>query len=107
MIKYIKIENNQIVELALEAKEGFIPVECKDNTADLFLVNGEIVEGFYNPNEFTAEQIAQFELNDRRYAAREYLNKTDWYAARLAETGTAIPETVLEQRQAARTLLSS
>jgi hypothetical protein len=105
--KYIKIENDQIVEIALEEKPGFIAHQCVDQTADVFLVDGELVEGFYNPAEFTAEQIAVFELNDQRYKAREYLTSTDWYAARRAETGTAIPAEVLEKRQQARALLSS
>jgi hypothetical protein len=55
----------------------------------------------------TPEQIAESVLNQQKYEAREYLASTDWYAARLAETGTAIPNDVLEQRQAARSLLSS
>jgi hypothetical protein len=59
------------------------------------------------PIEFTSEQIAEIILNQQKSQAREYLNSTDWYAARLAETGTAIPNAVLEQRQAARELLSS
>jgi hypothetical protein len=59
------------------------------------------------PIEFTPEQIAESLLNQQKNEAREYLNSTDWYTARLAETGTPIPEDVLERRQAARTLLSS
>jgi hypothetical protein len=59
------------------------------------------------PIEFTQEQISEFALNQQKNQAREYLASTDWYAARLAETGTAIPTDVLEQRQAARELLSS
>ena len=105
--KYVKILDDQIVEIALEPKEGFIAHECVDQTADLFLVNGQLVEGFYNPNEFTPEQIAQFELNEQKYRAREYLAATDWYTARLVETGRSIPPDVMAQRQQARTLLSS
>jgi hypothetical protein len=56
---------------------------------------------------FTVEQIAEFVLNQEKNQAREYLSSTDWYAARLAETGTPIPEEILEKRQAARQLLSS
>lgn len=32
----------------------------------------------------------------------QYLDSTDWYAARLAETGAAIPDNVREKRAAAR-----
>jgi len=35
-----------------------------------------------------------------------YLTSTDWYAARLAETGKAIPEVILTARQAARDRIS-
>jgi hypothetical protein len=59
------------------------------------------------PIEFTPEQLAETLLNQQKNQAREYLNSTDWYAARLAETGTVIPADVLEQRQAARAILSS
>jgi hypothetical protein len=105
--KYVKIENDQIVEISLEDRPGYIAHQCVDQTADIFLVDGNLVEGFYNPAEFTAEQIGLFELNDQRYKAREYLISTDWYAARLAETGTPIPADVLEKRQQSRALLSS
>jgi hypothetical protein len=55
----------------------------------------------------TPEQIAESILNQQKYEAREYLASTDWYAARLSETGQAIPAEVLAQRQSARQLLSS
>jgi len=55
----------------------------------------------------TPEQAEESARLHERFLAREYLNSTDWYAARLAETGQAIPADVLEQRQAARQLLSS
>ena len=59
------------------------------------------------PIEFTAEQIAEAMLTQQKNQARDYLNSTDWYAARLAETGQPIPADVLEQRQASRAILSS
>jgi hypothetical protein len=55
----------------------------------------------------TLEQAAESVRLHEKFMAREYLKNTDWYAARLAETGQAIPADVLEQRQAARQLLSS
>jgi len=36
-----------------------------------------------------------------------YLTSTDWYATRLAETGKAIPEEILTERQAARDKISA
>lgn len=55
----------------------------------------------------TPEQLAEIELNQRKHEAREYLKNTDWYAARLAEQGTPIPQEVITKRQEARQLLSS
>lgn len=34
--------------------------------------------------------------------ARAYLNSTDWYVVRYAETGVAVPQDILDARQAAR-----
>lgn len=34
--------------------------------------------------------------------ARAYLNSTDWYVIRLNETGTPIPEEIIQKRKAAR-----
>lgn len=34
--------------------------------------------------------------------ARAYLNSTDWYVVRFAETGISIPQVILDTRQAAR-----
>jgi len=36
-----------------------------------------------------------------------YLTSTDWYATRLAETGKAIPDEILTERQKARDRISS
>lgn len=36
-----------------------------------------------------------------------YLTSTDWYATRLAETGKAIPDKILAERQAARDKIST
>ena len=41
----------------------------------------------------------------RAFWARDYLSKTDWYAARFAETGVAIPQEILDMRAAARAIL--
>lgn len=107
MKKYVKIVENQIVELTLEPRDGLIEFECTDSAASVYLFKGQLVEGYYDPNEFTAENIAAWELNDRKQKAKAYLVSTDWYAVRKAETGQVIPQDILEQRQAARQLLSS
>ena len=48
------------------------------------------------------------ELNERRISELEtYLNATDWYAVRYAETGVAIPDDIKTARQAARDEISA
>ena len=48
------------------------------------------------------------ELNERRISELEtYLNTTDWYAARYAETGVEIPVDIKTARQAARDEIST
>jgi hypothetical protein len=48
------------------------------------------------------------ELNERRISELEtYLNVTDWYAVRYAETGVAIPDDIKTARQAARDEISA
>lgn len=48
------------------------------------------------------------ELNERRMSELEsYLNSTDWYAVRYAETGVEIPDDIKTARQAARDEIST
>jgi hypothetical protein len=48
------------------------------------------------------------ELNERRISELEsYLNTTDWYAVRYAETGVEIPDDIKTARQAAREEIST
>lgn len=44
-------------------------------------------------------EIAQQKINQE---SRDYLNSTDWYVIRQQETGVAIPQDILDARQAAR-----
>lgn len=50
----------------------------------------------------TSEQIAAGEAIRKKISALQYLQETDWYAARKAETGKAIPDDVLTKRAQAR-----
>ena len=49
----------------------------------------------------TPEQLAE----QAKAEARAYLASTDWYYARLAETGQAVPDDVVAKRKASRELL--
>lgn len=42
---------------------------------------------------------------DKKMEARVYLEQTDWYVVRFAETGTPIPDDIREGRAAARLIL--
>jgi hypothetical protein len=44
-------------------------------------------------------KAAQDAINNESLA---YLKSTDWYIVRLQETGKAVPQTILDERQAAR-----
>ena len=52
--------------------------------------------------EFTEEELAQQELQVKLREAQAYLNSTDWYFARKAETGEEVPTEVVAKRQEAR-----
>jgi len=92
----------------------FVEIQHEDGSIEFRAENIDELDAIgaeYDANanriELTEEQLAESILNQQKHEAREYLKSTDWYAARLAETGTAIPEAVLEKRSAARLLLST
>lgn len=45
-------------------------------------------------------------LRQEAVVAQKYLNDTDWYVTRFAETGEAVPTDVTEKRAAAREAIS-
>lgn len=62
----------------------------------------EVSEDFqtykYVPMQWTPTDQLLVELN----SAHEYLNNTDWYYARKAETGEEVPAAVVEKRKTSR-----
>lgn len=50
----------------------------------------------------TEEEIAQQELQVKLQEAQAYLNSTDWYYARKAETGEEVPVEIVAKRVEAR-----
>ena len=54
----------------------------------------------------TDDEIAEKRVLEEQVLSNEnnkaYLKETDWYVSRLAETGKAIPEDILQKRQEAR-----
>lgn len=70
------------------------------------LQEGDVVDENYVVDKIpptpTAEEIQEDNQRVVRENAKKYLADTDWYAARKAETGTAIPEDILTKRAQAR-----
>ena len=64
-----------------------------------------LAEGNEPEPEFTEEELAQQELQVKLQEAQAYLNSTDWYYARKAETGEDVPAEVVEKRLASRKLI--
>lgn len=52
-----------------------------------------------------AEALRPVPQVDPKAEAQTYLNQTDWYVVRFAETGVAIPDDVKQGRAAARLIL--
>lgn len=52
-----------------------------------------------------AEALRPKPVIDPKAEAQAYLNQTDWYVVRFAETGVPIPDDVKQGRAAARLLL--
>jgi hypothetical protein len=52
--------------------------------------------------EQVQQELAQQEQERINNESREYLKSTDWYVVRQQETGVAIPQNILDARQAAR-----
>jgi lipopolysaccharide biosynthesis regulator YciM len=53
-------------------------------------------------SEQVAQEKAQQEQEQINNESREYLKSTDWYVIRQQETSVAIPQDILDARQAAR-----
>ena len=70
-------------------EHGFYPIEDSDIPDDEKIV-------------LTEEQIEESLKAVKRQEALEYLNSTDWYAARKAETGKEIPTDIKQKRAQAR-----
>lgn len=76
---------------------------------DSVVQEGDTVEDMpvLERQEPTAEDIANNLVAMQNYDARKYLDETDWYVTRKAETGKAIPDDILTKRQEARAKVKS
>lgn len=76
-------------------------VDGKESPAEPVGKSESITEGVTAPQP-DATEIANQEKRVKAHAAKRYLEETDWYAYRKAETGKAIPEDILVKRAQAR-----
>ena len=91
-MKYYKDENNQVYAYEADgSQDAYIP-------SNLIPITIEEADELRKPPPLTPEQL-QEQIN---FEARAYLNSTDWYVVRFAETGVPIPQEILDARQAAR-----
>lgn len=81
-------------------------MDKRDLPKRFFVIGSEpVVEA--PPEQPEPPEPTEQELNALRIAElQSYLNATDWYAVRFAETGVAVPEDVKAERQAAREEIS-
>jgi hypothetical protein len=67
----------------------------------------EVDEDGYKLPDMEAIELAKQEAldNEAKQEAQKYLNDTDWYVTRQAETGVEIPQEVLDKRAECREIL--
>ena len=97
---YKLIRQNAVKRLVDGACIPFVDGNRDYEDYKLWLEDGNIPEP-----EFTEEELAQQELQVKLQEAQAYLNNTDWYYARKAETGEEVPVEVVEKRLASRKLI--
>ena len=104
MLKYAKIinEETKLVAVGAETDIDFYKSIGMEEMEVEQAYNGSWYLAGYAPekpqSEIDAEKIAELQ---------QYLDDTDWYAVRFAETGIEIPEEVKQKRQEAREEISN
>lgn len=63
-------------------------------------------DGFYYLKGYAPEKPQRVIDAERIDELQKYLDETDWYAVRFAETGVEIPDEIKAERQAAREEIS-
>jgi len=95
-IQQLRIKESKFPNMPEDARYimSGITQECLDNgDADLPLAEIDLTR---------ADVELVIDAKAMGINALKYLKETDWYASRLAETGKAIPEDILQKRQEAR-----
>jgi hypothetical protein len=91
--------------------DDYTKVVCEDfnPSYSYSLVNGVAVQGDLIPidTDEMARLDAEFNIENAKNVAKQYLKDTDWYVSRKAEADIAIPANILALRQQARLDASS
>ena len=86
--------------------DDYTKVVCDDYNPSYSysLVDGVAVKGELIPIDAdeVARLDAEFNIENAKEVAKQYLRDTDWYVSRKAEAGTAIPSDIATKRAQAR-----
>ena len=89
----------------------YTKVVCEDynSSYSYSLVDGIAIRGDLIPidTDEVARLNAEFNIENAKTIAKQYLESTDWYVTRKAETGKAIPSDITTKRVQARIDASS
>jgi hypothetical protein len=97
-IQTVKIENN---EGDFRVNGTMIVPPSLDN-ADYVKVAAWIAEGNTPAPQYTDSEIAANTQAETNATSQAYLDSTDWYITRHAETGVAVPDEITTARASAR-----
>ena len=93
----LSMDNNSVIRLSDNACIPFAPGNRDYSEYQEWLAEGNTPE----PAETEQEKAIRIQ-RETNATAKAYLAETDWYVVRMQETGTAIPQDVLDKRAAAR-----
>jgi alkylhydroperoxidase family enzyme len=95
------ILNNNVVDIVnteFEVHESLTWVNCSDDCVVGWTLEGDTLIA----PQFTDAEIAANAQAETNATSQAYLDSTDWYITRHAETGVAVPDDVTTARAAAR-----
>jgi hypothetical protein len=95
-------ENNELVGYLVD---GIKSVPLAEGNRDYQEVQKYIADGGIVEEAYTEEELEAIELAKTKSEAQAYLNDTDWYVSRFAETGVEIPQEIKDKRQECREIL--
>jgi hypothetical protein len=80
-----------------------VPAEVQEYVDKNDLWSDEILQKYLNDYPKLSQSEEELKKQERiNNESRDYLASTDWYIVRQQETGAAVPQEILDARQAAR-----